>query len=1350
MDKTDILLYNDSEVPFYPRTNASSIKTTTESTNGSFMTQQEIDDALWDSRITKGTLLGTINGVEFNYGDDIAVSSDSTGGSNISLNAPLQDINSKLKTTPRSKDTYLKYNGSIYVWDTISSTSSAKSLQILDNKNNGYSYNGNTNTILQFGSGITTKLSNTNDTQIVQVSVSGNGGSSSETYTDLTVTGDLVVEGDISSTNINNSGNLSTTTLEVKDSLTAVKGTINEIVSDNITNSGNITTNTLVSTNITNSDTITTKNLEVTGQAHFFELIIDKIKAAGGAAIFTPADGFDVDIVEQVTDGYKLYWKCQDGDGNQRDNMWKVNDQALCRSFNQAKVGTSHNVSNKYYWSLVTEVSDSSNPVLKDDEYYNYIVISTSVYDGTVNPEKGDSISMLGYRGTDDEARQSAIYISAYASLDSGLKAPLLAQYRGINDFNLGNHRKSYFDANGSKFVGNFEVSNGQDIETYIINKIGSVSSGAPYIGEDGYWYFYDSTTKSYVCSNILAGGEKGDNAEFYKIESLYEYALLSYEKSDNEYKNYLYIRAQYIIYKQSGNQKTQIEATDNGYHVEYNYGSGWSKATIENNICSINNTLLYDNVSNKDYVSIRLVYGSNVLEQSSIPITYKASAMLVIDQNQNKITSRVSDCETNINTANTNIESVTNRVSTVEQTASGLTTNVQSITTEINTVNGNIKTLQKDISSIDQKADSITSTVTATKNEILGDNILRGQNGMGWSGYVNCNDMGIFTLSSEYTQTPPIWDNYGNALFSFEMYNKDVEISIYQFQQAYSTSNTYNIDCDFIQSITPCTIFDASENTYTQKQIDSTFIENYEFKVTKDIPNTYKIGDHLAVTITNTGDGSTEVHNHIYGTIKEIDENLTWLTLNVSIVLKPAKLLCTVNTSNCDTLEEISNSSQNNIFHYSKLLNRYWIRFVEDSTIYKTFILRFRAVNVQNNQYPQMGMCMLEENVTRPHKYSQQSQITQSMIKQTAEEIKMSVNATYVKIGNGNITLNGDTQVNGSLTINDENTGFVLKGDNGVTEIMPKSIGDYTTFKKKTTITDNANYKDTIYGNESFDELYTDYRTTIYRDLGTYTKGSYININNLSVTLLTQYYSTSYTPNELVFNVMEDGVTKWTKVWTNTGKVSNVIDYSVTSDSKIRVSVEIYKRVYSSTSTTKAAIGREDIIPINDPINYTLSWTNTLPTNNAYMLIGYDGLGVNFGSNKTVFIGDKGMMISYGNEELFITQDGIAKLNKRNVKVVNSTSSSTPIYYTVENPIDTVLSIGYTNYITLPSSPYNGQEVKIYDKSEYTYLSSNGKYVVGATVKGSGSIYNKQELQGTVPRVFTYLSDRWYEEYTG
>ena len=258
-------------------------------------------------------------------------------------------------------------------------------------------------------------------------------------------------------------------------SITTINGTtasISTINSNTIANTGTINTDTINSNNITNTDTIKTKNLEVTGSSHFFELIIDKIKSAGGSIMLTPADGFEVEKIKSMANNFTLYWRCQDGNGKQRDNMWKVNDQALCMSFNEATVGTSHNVNNKYYWCLVTDVSDNNNPIEIDGQFYNYISISRFDSVGVVNPEVGDSIVMCGYRGTDDAARQSAIYISAYSSLDNGLKAPLFAQYQGINDFNLESHRKSFYDANRAKFIGEFEATDGQNIIDIINNKI--------------------------------------------------------------------------------------------------------------------------------------------------------------------------------------------------------------------------------------------------------------------------------------------------------------------------------------------------------------------------------------------------------------------------------------------------------------------------------------------------------------------------------------------------------------------------------------------------------------------------------------------------------------------------------------------------------------------------------------------------------------------------------------------------------------------------------------------------------------------------------------------------------------
>ena len=73
-------------------------------------------------------------------------------------------------------------------------------------------------------------------------------------------------------------------------------------------------------------------------------------------------------------------------------------------------------------------------------------------------PSTGDNLVQLGYRGIDDNDRQSAIIISAYKSPDPGVHAPSYAQYRGINDFDLGSHRGSYIDARGAKFVGDITL----------------------------------------------------------------------------------------------------------------------------------------------------------------------------------------------------------------------------------------------------------------------------------------------------------------------------------------------------------------------------------------------------------------------------------------------------------------------------------------------------------------------------------------------------------------------------------------------------------------------------------------------------------------------------------------------------------------------------------------------------------------------------------------------------------------------------------------------------------------------------------------------------------------------------
>lgn len=258
------------------------------------------------------------------------------------------------------------------------------------------------------------------------------------------------------------------------------------------------------------SGMLTTQNLTVTGLAHFFELMIDKLRSSGGAFVFTPADGFSVEDVTSTTIGgvacKRLWWRATDGE-TETDNQWLVGDQAICMSFNLArkKVGeVMRDVSNKMFWSVVCEKGTTEHDFGEDTALGHYITIYTGVNSSTpiatddsgkplwsgapYEVEVGDDIAMLGHRMQADEdstsedlkARQSAVYISAYASYDTGdvshgiraLQPPLLAFYKGVDDFNLALHRGTFMDAKGSEFKGKFlstsSSQEGIDIETLL------------------------------------------------------------------------------------------------------------------------------------------------------------------------------------------------------------------------------------------------------------------------------------------------------------------------------------------------------------------------------------------------------------------------------------------------------------------------------------------------------------------------------------------------------------------------------------------------------------------------------------------------------------------------------------------------------------------------------------------------------------------------------------------------------------------------------------------------------------------------------------------------------------------
>ena len=229
---------------------------------------------------------------------------------------------------------------------------------------------------------------------------------------------------------------------------------------------------------------VTTKNLEVTGAAHFFQLIIDQVRSVGGRVVLSCAS-CEVRKVIEYTDYYRVFFVAED-DGSQVTNEWAVGDLAICQSFNVGS-GTHENVSNKYYWRKVVGGSWTARSYTWDNARKYYCIDlskATGEYDPDSNaaPAVGDSLVQLG--NVSDYDRSSPLVLSAYDDgwLDTEIAAPSIAQYFGVgidaaDRWNLAKCRYTWFARNGNQITGNLRVvteSGVQEVTEYVSSEIAS------------------------------------------------------------------------------------------------------------------------------------------------------------------------------------------------------------------------------------------------------------------------------------------------------------------------------------------------------------------------------------------------------------------------------------------------------------------------------------------------------------------------------------------------------------------------------------------------------------------------------------------------------------------------------------------------------------------------------------------------------------------------------------------------------------------------------------------------------------------------------------------------------------
>lgn len=137
--------------------------------------------------------------------------------------------------------------------------------------------------------------------------------------------------------------------------------------------------------------------------------------------IVNSAGSFVISKIERIVGAWRCYFRQQDSEGRRVYNSMRVDDLALCETFNLVDAGGQ--LSNHYWHRRVIAVGTD----------YVDIADNTNVDDyasGSDVPQVGDEVVQLGH--LTDEDRQSAIIQSA-----AGTGAPYFKIIKGINSFTL-------------------------------------------------------------------------------------------------------------------------------------------------------------------------------------------------------------------------------------------------------------------------------------------------------------------------------------------------------------------------------------------------------------------------------------------------------------------------------------------------------------------------------------------------------------------------------------------------------------------------------------------------------------------------------------------------------------------------------------------------------------------------------------------------------------------------------------------------------------------------------------------------------------------------------------------------
>ena len=201
--------------------------------------------------------------------------------------------------------------------------------------------------------------------------------------------------------------------------------------------------------------TLSISDLIVWGRMVINTLEIRKKYAIGGNVYLSGASS-KIQHVEKVYSedgetvvGYKCYILKDDGT-MATQNGWVVGDQALCQTFD-IEEGVYQNVSNQYYWRLVTQVSEENVAItekytdkdgneqireLYEGQKFAWVVLSKDDCDTNSGiPASGDTIVLDGHRLTENEDTDYTERTNVLMLEATGSGSPRIIALTGVVDY---------------------------------------------------------------------------------------------------------------------------------------------------------------------------------------------------------------------------------------------------------------------------------------------------------------------------------------------------------------------------------------------------------------------------------------------------------------------------------------------------------------------------------------------------------------------------------------------------------------------------------------------------------------------------------------------------------------------------------------------------------------------------------------------------------------------------------------------------------------------------------------------------------------------------------------------------